>query len=254
MAEATSFIETARLPARQPRYRQIAHELVREIESGTYPVGASLPTEEALSARFEVSRFTARSALESLRQAGLVARKTRTGTVVVSTRPVGRFSVSFGGLRELLPFLESTRLTKVAVTDVVADRALAAELACRVGERWVRVSTTRTMAGAKAPVSWTEYFLRPAHRDIAARIGRRVGPVYPILEAEHGVVIDAVQQDLGACAMPADVAGRLGVKAGSPALRVIHRFCDPAGAPHYCTISVYPADRFRYTQTVKRGS
>ena len=50
----------------RPRYLEIKAELIGEIRSGAYPIGALLPTEHDLCQRFEVSRFTVRQALKGL--------------------------------------------------------------------------------------------------------------------------------------------------------------------------------------------
>ncbi|MCQ4081133.1 GntR family transcriptional regulator [Streptomyces sp. RB6PN25] len=63
---------TARADPRPPQYRQIAADIRAAIESGELAEGASLPSEAALTARYEVSRGTARQALADLCGAGLV--------------------------------------------------------------------------------------------------------------------------------------------------------------------------------------
>lgn len=61
-------------PARPkpPQYRQIAADLRSAIESGELAAGAALPSEATLTARYGVSRGTARQALADLCGAGLV--------------------------------------------------------------------------------------------------------------------------------------------------------------------------------------
>ncbi|MYQ42111.1 GntR family transcriptional regulator [Streptomyces sp. LamerLS-316] len=58
--------------SKQPKYRQVADALRREIDNGTYPPGARLPSESELSARFDASRNTVRSGLGLLVTQGLV--------------------------------------------------------------------------------------------------------------------------------------------------------------------------------------
>ena len=67
-----------------PLYLRVARELKGEILAGTLPVGAQLPTEDQLCARFGVSRHTVREALRRLREDHLVASRQGAGTVVVS--------------------------------------------------------------------------------------------------------------------------------------------------------------------------
>ncbi|MEU4964985.1 GntR family transcriptional regulator [Streptomyces smyrnaeus] len=58
--------------SKQPKYRQVADALRREIDNGTYPPGSRLPSESELSARFDASRNTVRSGLSLLVTQGLV--------------------------------------------------------------------------------------------------------------------------------------------------------------------------------------
>ncbi len=58
---------------KQPKYRQIADVLRREIDNGAYPPGARLPSESDLMARFESSRNTVRSGLNLLVAEGLIS-------------------------------------------------------------------------------------------------------------------------------------------------------------------------------------
>ncbi|MEU1607140.1 GntR family transcriptional regulator [Micromonospora matsumotoense] len=64
----------------QPRYRTIADELRKRIESGAISPGALLPTESALTAEFRVSRGTIRQAIAALREIGFVTTEHGRGT------------------------------------------------------------------------------------------------------------------------------------------------------------------------------
>ncbi|MET7539550.1 GntR family transcriptional regulator [Streptomyces sp. NPDC005507] len=59
--------------SKQPKYRQVADALRREIDSGTYGPGARLPSEAELSTRFDASRNTVRSGLNLLVSEGLIS-------------------------------------------------------------------------------------------------------------------------------------------------------------------------------------
>ncbi|MBK3626998.1 GntR family transcriptional regulator [Streptomyces sp. MBT49] len=58
--------------SKQPKYRQLADVLRREIDNGTYAPGSRLPSESELSARFDASRNTVRSGLALLVSQGLI--------------------------------------------------------------------------------------------------------------------------------------------------------------------------------------
>jgi len=81
------------------RYRKIAETLESEIRKA-YSVGDRLPGEHELAGRFEVNRHTVRHAIDTLIDAGIVARRHGAGTYVAGKPlryPVGagtRFSES----------------------------------------------------------------------------------------------------------------------------------------------------------------
>lgn len=58
--------------------------------------------------------------------------------------------------------------------------------------------------------------------------------------------ISSIEQDTGACALPKTITKQLSTSASASALRVIHPMVAEGGEVLYCTVSLYPADRFRY--------
>lgn len=57
---------------KQPKYRQVADVLRREIANGVFPPGARLPSENDLQERFDASRNTVRNGLSLLVSEGLI--------------------------------------------------------------------------------------------------------------------------------------------------------------------------------------
>jgi GntR family transcriptional regulator len=62
---------------------QVMQILQKDIEDGTYPPGAYIPTELQLQERFNVSRATIRKALSELVLQGYLERRRSKGTIVV---------------------------------------------------------------------------------------------------------------------------------------------------------------------------
>jgi GntR family transcriptional regulator len=59
--------------SKQPKYRQVADALRREISDGRFPPGSRLPSENDLTERFSASRNTVRSGLLQLVSEGLIS-------------------------------------------------------------------------------------------------------------------------------------------------------------------------------------
>ncbi len=70
-----------------PLYQRVYEDLRADIVAGAFPVGERLPSESSLSERFSVSAITTKRALDLLRGDGLIVRRPRLGTFVVSSTP-----------------------------------------------------------------------------------------------------------------------------------------------------------------------
>lgn len=73
---------TLDLDGPEPLYEQIAAVLAARISDGTYPPRRRIPSEAAICAEFDVARPTARSAVQVLRERGLVETVQGKGTYV----------------------------------------------------------------------------------------------------------------------------------------------------------------------------
>lgn len=65
-----------------PVYLNIRDELLNDIRNGIYPENSKLPTEHALMEKFNASRASVRSALQSLESAGIIYKKQGAGSFV----------------------------------------------------------------------------------------------------------------------------------------------------------------------------
>ncbi len=109
----------------------MADQLLRLVLDGTFPVGATLPSESELAARFEVSRLTVREAIRSLASTRIIrVRQGRSSTV----NPASEWSPLDGRLLAArsrlhadplqLPMrlLEARRAVEVAIAELAAQR------------------------------------------------------------------------------------------------------------------------------------
>ena len=79
-----------------PLYQQLADRLANAIERGEYAIGARLPSEHALSARYSIGRPTVRQATELLVRRGMLERRRGAGTFVTQ-QPAALDVFSMGG-------------------------------------------------------------------------------------------------------------------------------------------------------------
>jgi DNA-binding GntR family transcriptional regulator len=230
-----------------PRYSTLARLLASEIAAGRYAVGDRIPTEAELQERFAVSRHTIREALRELKSRGLVTARAGIGTVVRAKETGGRFMTGVGTLRELIQFVESTRMRVVGRREVIADAALAATLGAKPGQQWIEVSVLRFLPDERTPVGSMAIYLCPEHADVAGMINRSKQPVFSLLERHHGVRIAEVRQQITALNLGKPAAAALGARAGSPALEITRHFLDAHDRVQLVSVGVYPGERFTYS-------
>jgi GntR family transcriptional regulator len=118
-----------------PLYAQIRDALRHQIDSHFLPPGAPLPTEEALQARYGVSRSVVRQALGDLADLGLVVRQRGRGSVVAPRPEHRRRADQAGGLRQQVE--ASGRHLRTEIVGLAADQApSAAAAALGVTDTW----------------------------------------------------------------------------------------------------------------------
>ena len=110
-----------------PLYAQIRDALRQQIDSHSLPPGAPLPTEEALQARYGVSRSVVRQALGDLADLGLIVRQRGRGSVVAPHPEYRRRADQAGGLRQQVE--ASGRRLHTEIVGLAADQAPSAAAA-----------------------------------------------------------------------------------------------------------------------------
>ncbi len=89
-----------------PLYQEISQKLLEQITSGVYKKGDNLPTEEALTQQYHVSRVTIRQAIQLLANEGYVQKKQGSGTKVTFSK----YSVFLERSAKIISFSEEMRL------------------------------------------------------------------------------------------------------------------------------------------------
>lgn len=123
-------------------YRELADDLRKLIENGTYSAGAQLPTIPELMEQYGVSRQTVRTAISKLAAEGLVSPLRRHGTIVRDRSPVriplSRYQGALTPGSTKGPFERATagrdgRMVFMGVTRESADESIAALLEVPTG-------------------------------------------------------------------------------------------------------------------------
>ncbi|EJE54446.1 transcriptional regulator [Acidovorax sp. CF316] len=234
----------------------LARELSEGIASGRFAVGTLLPTEFELCDQYGLSRYAVRKALDELQELGLISRRKNVGTRVEAMRPRAGFTQSIATVQELARFGAEHVRTVQSVSEVVADLALAKDLGCPGGTRWLHIACLRMEGGsAKArPICWLDLYIDPAYADIGPIV--RDAPetlASSIIEERYGRRIARIRQDIEAVLVPREHAEALRAEAGAPALKITRHYLDSADQVFEISVSLHPADRFKFSLELSRS-
>lgn len=214
-----------------PKYRRLANELRRRIETGALGPGEALPSEAVLCRDFELSKLTVRQALKVLKDEGIVDGVQGRGHFVREKRLVRRDPI--GGLR-----YEHARARRGAEEPTLFEAMTGTTGTLQVDTRYERTTATESLAEAFGvepgePLLLRRYFyvldgaphqlvlsyLRAAQVDgtsaadpRAERPGR--GTMHTLYEI--GVHVDAVTLSVRTRMPNPDEAELLAIRGGTP--------------------------------------
>lgn len=235
------------------RYRDIASQLYAAIREGRYPVGSRLPTEQAISAQYGVSRHTARHAVQQLERLGLISRNRGGGTVVVKSDPQPEFTSSIASIEDILQYASETFLEVRRIRSAVALPIVPGAPALEHTQDWSHVEAVRFLKDSRRPQCWTDIFLHPEVAAILPLVGKSPEPIYTLIEAEVGLLIKSVTQTISAALVPEDIASEIAVRPGSAALKVTRAYYDLSDRLIEISVNICAPERFTYRMTILRG-
>jgi len=238
---------------RVPLYRQISDTLLEGIRGGKFPVGSFLPGELDLINRYHASRHTIREALRVLEDMGLVKRQRGRGTLVLSTDANPAFVQTVKSPSELFSYPDTSQFRLISDQRIHADKVLARDLNCAVGQEWVRISGLRTLEGDRLPICWADVYVIPEYGSIAQRLGGSSRPVYEMIAESFKESIEKISVRVTAGEISEQKASALGVEPGSPSLSVSRFYQGNGGRVFEVSISEHPASNFSYTFEFTRG-
>ncbi len=236
-----------------PLYVQIARKLKNDIFSGRYPVGSLVPTEEQLSDIYGVSRYTVREALRQLRDDNLISSRRGVGTIVLPPQISDSNFLHAISIDQVLSFASGWDYNIRSIGMDKLDTRLASWLGLSEDDDWLAVRGASRTRGAPFPEVWVEFYI---HRDFAAvgrLLPRHTGPLFTLIEDMFGETVDELHQEITATLIPRELAETLEVDAGTAAI-LVRRSCKTAdGRIIEANFEIYPAERFRYPVTLRRG-
>ncbi|MBY5973375.1 GntR family transcriptional regulator [Pseudooceanicola marinus] len=233
-----------------PLYQQLFLLLRDQINGGALRPGQKIMGEADLCLAYDVSRITAKRALNELADTGLVVRQRGRGTRVSDRLPPRPMKSSIDGLLETVGQMGRDTSVKVLFTGlrpVPAD--VAAQLDLKPGEE--ALQTQRVRALGDQPVSYLDAWV-PS--DIGARImGQEPSQVPVLIQLEQaGVAVSSATQTISATLADATSAQALGVPMGAPLIDSRRVVFDAEDRPVEVIRVLYRPEMYQYEISMRR--
>jgi len=232
-----------------PYYAQLAGILRDAITEGLLEPGSALPSEAQLGASYQLSRTAVRQALGELAAEGLIRKEKGRGTFVRGPRRADLVVQELRGFYDELTergYAIDTELLSITTDESTADEATLLEVP--TGSEVTRIERLRYADGA--PICVTMTILVAARFPGLADHDIRSGSLYRILRDHYGVMAGRGHRMIEAVAADRTHARHLGVRSGSPLLKLSSINHDQQDAPFELFIAHYRADRTTFQVTV----
>ncbi len=234
-----------------PLYFQLFKLLNACILDGSFEQGMRMPTEKELSRNFDISRITAKRALDELAAEGLVDRRRGRGThVTYQYKPDPVHAPLTGVLQEIESIARKSTAIILDCAMLQPPKDIRDELGLKSGETALYLERVRESKGLRFAyyVSWTRGVRKPRNPKVLEKTPRLAW------FRKKGLEITHVKQIFNATAASEEAAEALGVKPNSPLLSLKRRsFNDASGTEQmmdYLQVYYHP-DRFQYRMDLR---
>lgn len=236
----------------EPLYQQIRNWIVREMDSGRWPVHYKLPAEDDLARMLEVNRGTLRQALRDLITTGRLTQIHGKGTFVASgqiEQPLAEELITFS--EDLLERHIAFRTEVLEQTIVMPPQRIRSLLALPPDSAVFFLKRVRTVQD-KPVIVLKNYVVLQRCPDIV-KVDFTRHRLFEVLEQMFGLRVDWGRRTFAALGADSETAALLGVPTGEPAMYIEQVVYLDDGSPIELSDVWLPGDRFRLSATVKRG-
>jgi GntR family transcriptional regulator len=225
-----------------PIYFQLKELLRVKIVAGVWKSGDLLPSERELSESYDISRMTARQALNELVNEGLVYRKQGRGTFVAEPKLVQRLSHLTGytdDMREraLRP---GSRVLRLEMVD--ASLHVAAMLRIEAGAQVVLLERLRLADEAPMAVEASHLHFDGMEGLLQEDFAR--DSLYNVLTTKYNIIPTRAEQQIEAARCDKHRRNDLQLEMGAPVLHTTRVTFDQRDRPFEYADSVYRGDRY----------
>ena len=225
-----------------PIYYQLKELLREKIAAGAWKPGELVPSERELSERYDISRMTARQALNELVDEGLVYREQGRGTFVAEPKLVQRLARLTGYTddmreRSLQPGAQVLRLEMIE-----APLHVAAMLRIQAGAPVVLLERLRLADEVPMAVETSHLHFDGVEGLLGEDFANN--SLYHVLSTKYNIIPTRAEQQIEAALCDQHRQGALQVETGAPVLHTIRVTFDQRDRPFEYVDSIYRGDRY----------
>ncbi len=247
-ADWTSFRATKSLPS--PLYHQIFSFLRDRILDGSFSSGAVFPSESQIEDALEVSRITARRALEELAARGLIVKTQGKQSIVAMYRPSTQLVAGVEGMIENNRRMgDATTVELLSHELVPASTEVATKLKVKHKASVLWSVRVRRLNGVPFSYAVTHLPLFVSRQVKTEQMSTR--PLIDLLEAA-GIVIARAEQVISAVQATPEVARALHIEPGAALLSSERIVYDRFERPVELICVQYRPDLYQYGVELKR--
>ena len=227
----------------QKLYVQLYSILKEKIESGEWPVGSQIPTEEDLCKIYEVSKATVKLAVLELARQGYLRRQQGKGTFVCK-RVIPEGLTMHASFKELMLDAGMDFSTEVlAKTVMMPTDDLDVKLNVPADTHVIYIKRLRSVSGE--PVLLQEAYI--PHNVCPSLLEEDVAneSLFDILEKKYNITLTKVKDYIEIAYLTDEEAALLGLAKGAPAL-VMEQQLYSGDAQVMFIRSIKRSDRFRF--------
>ena len=230
--------------SRVPLYHQLYSVLKSSILDGTIPYDSQMPTEQQLAATFDVSRITAKRAMDELAAENLIARYRGKGShVTYQYEPKPVQAPLVGMLENLIEMGKHSIVRVVSIDRVVPPAEIRAVLGLGADEAVHQVVRVRSNEEGEPYAYYVSYTVGITKGFTKRNIERT--PRLDVLK-DNGIELTKVEQTLSAENATLPIAEELGVEPGAALLSILRHSYDTNGKIVDVLDCLYNPKRFTY--------
>lgn len=233
-----------------PLYQQLFVLLRNQIHEGALSPGEKIMGELDLCKTYDVSRITAKRALDELAESGLVTRQRGRGTQVSDKIPPSPMKASIDGLLETVGQMGQRTSVKVLFHGLVsAPPEIRSSLRLPDGSRTLRALRLRYLGDQT--MSYLETWVPEDIGTLLEGKDTSRTPLLLLLE-QAGVPVSEATQTITATLADATSAAALDIPAGAPLIDTRRTVFDTSGRPVEFVRVLYRPELYQYEVSMQR--